>query len=64
MEYKPLDIVRLSGRDGEFKVYSSPMSVNGKLFFVSVDSDILTSESKEKVIEIISRKSDGLNNKK
>jgi len=53
MEYKPGDIVKLSRRKGDFKVYSSPMAVNGKMFFASLDSDVLTSESKDKVTDVL-----------
>ena len=53
MEYKPLDIVKLAGRSGEFRVYSSPMAVNGKMFFASLNSDVLTNEGKDKVVEVL-----------
>ena len=53
MEYKPLDIVKLADRHGEYRVYSSPMAVNGKMYFASLTSDVLTNETKDRVIEVL-----------
>lgn len=56
MDYKALDIVKLANREGEFRVYSSPMAVNGKRFFASTTLDLLTDESKDVVIEVLNDK--------
>ncbi len=52
VEFGPWDIVKLKGRIGRYRVYSS---YGGHLCFACLDADILTVDTRDEVEKVISK---------